>query len=246
VDLLSLPAIAEADEQIPVANGTFYHRKMGEALHPAIEPIEVLRKQRETVGSEIFAAQYQQCPVPQGGAMIKRSWLRYYDTPPPRSLSAHVILSWDTAAKTGAQNDWSVCTVWMVAEGYFYLLDLIRGRYSYSQLRTIALELAKRYDPHKIMIEDASTGTALAQELREAGFYMVDLIPITRDKIARLYVQQAKFEVGLVLFPRGAPFLPELEPELLAFPRGKTDDQVDSISQALAYKPGYNLAALAS
>jgi len=49
-----------------------------------------------------------------------------------------------------------------------------------------------------------------------------------------------------VLFPRGAPFLPELEAELLAFPRGKTDDQVDSISQALAYKPGYNLAALAS
>ena len=134
----------------------------------------------------------------------------------------------------------------MLADGYFYLLDLIRGRYSYSQLRTITLALAKRYDPHKIMIEDTSTGTPLAQELREAGLYIVDSIPIERDKIGRLYVQQAKFEAGLVLFPRGAPFLPELEAELLAFPRGKTDDQVDSISQALAYKPGYNLAALAS
>lgn len=244
--VLSLPAIAEADEQIPIAKGTFYHRKIGEALHPSFEPIEVLRKQRETVGSEIFAAQYQQCPVPQGGAMIKRRWLRYYDTPPPRSWNTHVILSWDTAAKSGAQNDWSVCTVWMLAEGRFYLLDLIRGRYEYPQLRTIALALAKQYDPHKIMIEDASTGIALAQELREAGFYMVDPIPIARDKIGRLYVQEYKFEAGLVLFPRGASFLPELEAELLAFPRGKTDDQVDSISQALAYKPGYNLAALAS
>jgi predicted phage terminase large subunit-like protein len=244
--VLSLPAIAEAVEQIPVAKGTFHQREIGEALHPSFEPIEVLRKQREMIGSEIFAAQYQQCPVPQGGAMIKRRWLRYYDTPPLRSWNTHIILSWDTAAKNGAQNDWSVCTVWMLAEEHFYLLDLIRGRYEYPQLRSIALALARKYDPNKILIEDASTGIALAQELRQAGFYMVDPIPVERDKIGRLYIQQAKFEAGLVLFPRGAPFLPELEPELLAFPRGKTDDQVDSISQALAYKPGYNLAALAT
>jgi predicted phage terminase large subunit-like protein len=56
----------------------------------------------------------------------------------------------------------------------------------------------------------------------------------------RLYVNQAKFEAGLVLFPKGAPFLPELEAELLAFPQGKTDDQVDSISQALSFSLGYN------
>ena len=66
------------------------------------------------------------------------------------------------------------------------------------------------------------------------------LVPIERDKIGRLYVNQAKFEAGLVLFPKGAPFLPELEAELLAFPQGKTDDQVDSISQALSFKLGYN------
>ena len=47
-------------------------------------------------------------------------------------------------------------------------------------------------------------------------------------------------EAGLVLFPKGARFLPDLETELLTFPQGKTDDQVDSISQALAYKPGYD------
>ena len=68
----------------------------------------------------------------------------------------------------------------------------------------------------------------------------VRLVPIERDKIGRLYVNQAKFEAGLVLFPKGAPFLPELEAELLAFPQGKTDDQVDSISQALSYRPGYD------
>jgi predicted phage terminase large subunit-like protein len=236
--VLSLPAIAEsADEQIPVAKGTFHQREIGEALHPSFEPIEVLRKQRETIGSEIFAAQYQQCPVPQGGAMIKRRWLRYYDTLPPRSWNTHIILSWDTAAKNGAQNDWSVCTVWMLAEEHFYLLDLIRGRYEYPQLRSIALALAKKYDPNRILIEDASTGIALAQELRQAGFYMVDPIPVERDKIGRLYIQQAKFEAGLVLFPRGAAFLPELEPDSWRSPEGRPTIKSTASAKRLRTSP---------
>jgi predicted phage terminase large subunit-like protein len=97
------------------------------------------------------------------------------------------------------------------------------------------------------LIEDASTGTALSQELRKIYFGgSVRLVPIERDKIGRLYVNQAKFEAGLVLFPKNAPFLPEFEAELLTFPQGKTDDQVDSLSQALSYTPGYNLDALAN
>ena len=64
------------------------------------------------------------------------------------------------------------------------------------------------------MIEDASTGIALAQELRQAGTCVVKPIAVERDKVGRLYVQQAKFEAGLVLFPKGAPFLPELEAKL--------------------------------
>ena len=103
------------------------------------------------------------------------------------------------------------------------------------------MRLAKKYRPNYVLIEDASTGTALAQEFR--SIYLdgaVRLVPIERDKIGRLYVNQAKFEAGLVLFPKGAPFLPELEAELLVFPQGKSDDQVDSISQALSFELGYN------
>jgi predicted phage terminase large subunit-like protein len=98
-----------------------------------------------------------------------------------------------------------------------------------------------RFKPDEIMIEDASTGTALAQELRQLCNSHVNLVPINRDKQGRLYVQQGKFAAGCVLFPKDAPFLPELEAELLTFPQGRTDDQVDSISQALAYEPsGYD------
>jgi len=172
--------------------------------------------------------------------MIRRGWLRYYDTAPERRYPARVIQSWDTAAKDGAQNDWSVCTTWMKVDKHFYLLDLIRGRYEYPRLREMAIALADRFKPHKILIEDASTGTALAQELRQAGAYSVKAVPIERDKVGRLYVQQAKFEAGLVHFPKDAKFLGELEAELLMFPQAKHDDIVDSITQALAYKPGYD------
>jgi predicted phage terminase large subunit-like protein len=239
--VLALPAISEIEERTQIGDGRFYHRAPDEALHPTHESVETLRKLQRMLGSDVFAAQYQQCPVPPGGAMIKRDWLRYYDKAPERTPRSKVIQSWDTAAKAGAQNDWSVCTTWLMLDKHFYLLDLTRGRYEYPRLRDTAVALAGRFRPDAILIEDASTGIALAQELRQIRSFVVKPIPIERDKIGRLYVQQAKFEAGLVLFPEGASFLPELEAELLVFPQGRTDDQVDSISQALAYKlSGYD------
>jgi predicted phage terminase large subunit-like protein len=240
-ELLNLPAIAEAEETVAIGEGKLHLRRAGEALHPEREPLEVLENLRRELGSDVFAAQYQQSPVPPGGAMIRREWLRYYDKAPERSYRAKIIQSWDTAAKDGAQNDWSVCTTWMLADNHYYLIDLTRGRYEYPRLKETAVALAQKHRPNCVLIEDASTGTALAQELKRVYFGgSVRLVPVERDKIGRLYVNQAKFEAGLVIFPKGARFLPELEAELLVFPQGKTDDQVDSITQALSHRSGYD------
>jgi len=239
-EVLNLPAIAEEDVSIPIGPNEFHHRKAGEALHPAHESIETLRKLQQTLGPDTFDAQYQQSPVPAGGAMIKRTWLRYYDDAPANIPGSRIIQSWDTAAKDGAQNDWSVCTTWLVADDNYYLLDLVRDRFEYPLLRDTALELANRFKPHEILIEEASTGIALAQELRERGDFFINPVKIERDKIGRLYVQQGKFAAGRVWFPRSAPFLPELERELLTFPQSRHSDQVDSISQALSYELGYD------
>ena len=73
--VLSLPAIAEIDEEIAISGGRTHYRRVGEALHPEREPLPVLENLRRELGSDIFAAQYQQAPVPSGGAMIKRNWL---------------------------------------------------------------------------------------------------------------------------------------------------------------------------
>jgi predicted phage terminase large subunit-like protein len=239
--VLSLPAIAEQDETIAIGDNEIYVRRAGEALHPELEPLESLKALQAQIGSDVFAAQYQQCPVPPGGAMIRREWLRYYDKLPERTYRTKIIQSWDTAAKDGAQNDWSVSTVWMLVDEQYYLIDVTRGRFEYPRLKATAIALAQKHRPRYVLIEDASTGTALAQELKSVHFGgTVRLVPIERDKIGRLYINQAKFEAGLVLFPKGAPFLPELEAELLAFPQGKTDDQVDSITQALSFRSGYD------
>ena len=233
--VLSLPAIAEKEESIPVGPNEFHYRNVGEALHPAHESIETLRKLQQTLGPDVFAAQCQQSPVPAGGAMIKREWFRYYEEPPARVLGGRIIQSYDTAAKDGAQNDYTVCTTWLVQDGNYYLLDLVRDRFEYPLLRDTAIELAKRFQPHEILIEDASTGIALAQDLREKDYFFVNPIKIEHDKIGRLYVQQGKFAAGCVWFPKNAPYMPELERELLTFPQSRHNDQVDSISQALAY-----------
>ena len=234
--VLSLPAIAEVEAQIPIGDNEFYHRQIGDVLHPAHEPLQVLERLRQSQGSDVFQAQYQQAPVPPGGAMIKRAWLRYYEKHelPERTYRVKIVQSWDTAAKDGAMNDFSVCTTWLVTKDDYYLLDLTRGRYEYPRLRDTAIALAQRYKPDIVLIEDASTGSALAQDLKPVLRQPVRLVPIDRDKKGRMYVQAAKFEAGRVHLPKGASFLPELETELLTFPQSKHDDQVDSICQALA------------
>jgi predicted phage terminase large subunit-like protein len=240
--VLSLPAIAEAEERIPIGDNEVHHRKADEALRPAHEPIEILLNLQQTVGPDVFAAQYQQCPVPEGGAMIRREWFSHYDKLPERTYRTKVIQSWDTAAKEGAQNDWSVCTTWLIHDGHYYLIDRVRDRFDYPRLRQTAIAQAERHKPSVVLIEDASTGIALAQELKKVLRMAVKPVPIERDKRGRMYVQQEKFYSRRVHFPKGAPFLAELERELLAFPHGKTDDQVDSISQALNHKlSGYTL-----
>ena len=97
--VLSLPAIAEQDETITIGDDDFHVRRAGEALHPGIELLESLKDLQQKIGSDVFAAQYQQSPVPPGGGMIRREWLRYYDKLPEFPYYARTIQSWDTAAE---------------------------------------------------------------------------------------------------------------------------------------------------
>jgi predicted phage terminase large subunit-like protein len=190
---------------------------------------------KHNIGSESFEAQYQQCPVPAGGHMFKRDWLNYYSIQPEITDEDTVFQSWDTASKTGLANDWSVGTTWLYKGGFYYLLDVVREKLDYPALKAKMLATAEFYNPWIILVEDTGVGTGLIAELKAEGLNVID-VAATQSKEARAHIQTPKFESGRVWLPKSAVWLSALEAELLAFPAGRHDDQVDSIVQALAYE----------
>jgi predicted phage terminase large subunit-like protein len=234
--VLSLPAIAEQFERVPLGNGEVYDRRPGDVLSPEREPLEALERLRRDLGSDLFSAQYQQAPVPPGGSMIKRHWIqRYADAPAGRS-GAHIVQSWDTAAKGGPENDWSVCTTWLqTGDCQWYLLHVWRGRVDYPTLKSKVEELSKQWGCHEILVEETGTAIGLLQELKYRVSGIIGIKP-EHDKKTRMAIASAKFEAGQVYFPERASWLSDLEAELFAFPVSRYDDQVDSISQALNHE----------
>jgi predicted phage terminase large subunit-like protein len=232
-EILDLPAIAECDQTIPCWEGRPYHRESGEVLSPEREPLEILEALKMQIGSDGFSAQYQQMPVPPGGAMIKRNWIVRYKDLPPKSDQLLVLQSWDTANKGGPQNDWSVCTTWVVARGKrWYLVDVWRGRVDYPALKAAVERHAKQWNARRVLVEDAGSGTLLVQELNGRVSGIIAVKP-EGDKVSRMAGASAKFEAGQALLPERASWLADLESELFAFPGARHDDQCDSISQAL-------------
>jgi predicted phage terminase large subunit-like protein len=232
-EVLSLPAIAEYDEEVRIGADRFYRRKLGSPLSPEREPLDVLEQMKLQIGSDAFSAQYQQAPAPPGGAMIKRAWVKPYSELPPTSSRLLVVQSWDTASKGGPDNDWSVCTTWIVARNRrWYLVDVWRQRVDYPALKATVLRLARLWKPRRVLVEDAGAGTSLVQELRGSISGIIAVRP-EGDKVSRMAVASAKFEAGQVLLPERAAWLADLEAELFVFPGSRHDDQCDSISQAL-------------
>ena len=232
-EVLSLPAIAPCDQDIQISANRIYHRNVGETLSPEREPLKILDAMKLQIGSDAFSAQYQQEPAPPGGAMIKRHWVKRYSELPPESARLLTLQSWDTASKGGPNNDWSVCTTWIMTRiKQWYLLDVWRKRVDYPALKANVQAQAKKWGARRVLVEDTGTGTSLVQELRSQISGIIAVKP-EGDKVSRMSVASANFEAGQVYFPKRAPWLPDLEAELFVFPVGRHDDQCDSISQAL-------------
>jgi predicted phage terminase large subunit-like protein len=233
--VLDLPAIANESFKVALGEGRHYLVRKDELLHPCRESRTTLEDLRRELGSEAFAAQYLQQPIPPGGAMFQRAWIQRYSQAPSFSFGDEIVQSWDTATKTSPDNDWSVCTTWLRRAGNHYLLHVFRERLNYPGLRAKAVELARRFDPRMVLVEDTGVGMGLVPELREAG---VNVWPVKAidSKEVRASLQTATFEGGRVYLPKQAPWLDAFEAELFSFPGGRHDDQVDSAVQALAYQ----------
>ena len=139
-EVLNLPAIAEVDEVIPIYRSR--KKSIGVASASAFtgaRAVSVLEDMKVQIGSDAFSAQYQQMPVPPGGATIKRDWIKRYVELPLQRERSLILQSWDTASKGGPANDFSVCTTWFIShDKRWYLIDVWRKRVDYPELKAAA------------------------------------------------------------------------------------------------------------
>ena len=234
--LVSFPAIAQEEEDLEWRTpfGTrCHHRKEGEALHPEREPLAALEMLRIAMGTRMFSAQYLQMPAPPGGSIVKPEWFMRYDPANPPDFDS-VFQSWDTATKSGQFSDYSVCTTWGKKGRCYYLLNVFRKRVEYPDLKRAVVQQANMWGATKVLIEDASSGQALIQDLKNDGFYRLEAVKPKGKKDERLQYVSTIIEAGQVYVPMHAPWLEDYLYELMMFPAGRYDDQVDSTSQALS------------
>jgi predicted phage terminase large subunit-like protein len=222
--VLSLPAIAERDEG---------WRQEGSVLWPERYPAETLRQIRAQIGGAAFAAQYEQRPTPEEGAVFKREWWRTYSDV-PREFQ-RTVQAWDTAFKTGEQNDYSACVTIGETETGFHLLHVARDRWEFPDLKRKVCEFGEHWQPSALIIEDAASGQSLAQELRRETSLPVIAVPADRDKIARAHAVSGLVESGRVLLPTAAGWLDDFLDEVTVFPNARHDDMVDALTLGLGY-----------
>ena len=210
----------------------------GTALWPEFWDVDELLAKKAAMDIRYWNAQYMQKPTSQEGALIKREWWKVWEneTPPQCEFT---IMSLDAAQEANNRADYNALTTW----GVFFneetnnfaiiLLNSIKKRLEYPDLKKLVLEEYKEWEPDSFMVEKKSAGAALYQEMRRMGIPVQEFTPGKgQDKIARVNAVSALFEGGVVYAP-DRRWAKEVIEECNDFPAGTNDDLVDSTTLAL-------------
>lgn len=222
----------------------YEHTPQEKSLWPEQWPLEQLQAKRAGMDPRFWQAQYMQNPTSEVAAVIKREmWQIWEPERPPKC--EFIIQSWDTAHETKTSSDYSACTTWGVwfneednDNAHIILLDAIKGRWSFPDLKKRALEYYNEWEPDACLIEKKAAGAPLIQELRAMGIPIGEFSPsrgkagASNDKTVRLAAVSDMFVSGRVWAP-DTRWAKELIEEVAAFPAGEHDDYVDTMTQAL-------------
>jgi len=211
----------------------------GNALWPQFWSIEELEALREELPNSKWQAQYQQNPVGNESAIVKRDWWQWWDREDPPSCD-YILQTWDTAFEKHSRADYSAGTTW----GIFYpnedrgdpniiLLNVYKKRVEYPDLKRDVLQEYNYYEPDGVLIEKKASGAPLIYDLRAMGVPVQEYTPSRgQDKIARVNSISDIIASGKVWVPE-TRWAEELVDELAAFPSGEHDDLVDATTLAL-------------
>ena len=214
------------------------HGPKPEPVWPQYWNLEELEKVKATLPVGKWNAQWMQRPTSEEGAIIKREWWRNYTKDNIPALQ-HVIQSYDTAYLKKETADFSAITTW----GIFYpnedsganliLLDALKGRWEFPELRRRALQQYKYWQPETVIVEAKASGLPLLYELRQMDIPVVSFTPSKgNDKHSRINAVAPLFESGMIWAP-DQKFAEEVIEECAAFPHGDHDDLVDTMTQAV-------------
>lgn len=234
---LCLPSIAELPEDIQLYNGRLFHRRPGDLLNPTREPQDVLDQIKADIGNTAFQAQYQQNPSESESEYLTMADLHLVDTLPDESMFIRRVQSWDTAAKDGPRCDYSVGMTfgWHREEERWYLLDIVRGRFDYTDLKARIRREREAWLVDRVLIEASAMGNSLLQEFRKTtnGVYLP--VNVVTSKLDRFIPQTDWIKRGQLVIPTDRPWFDDFRRELLAFPDAGHDDQVDALTQFAEY-----------
>ena len=237
VTVVNLPL--EAEEEDPLG------RNIGDALCPEIGKdnkwLESFKKvYTSEKGSRAWNALYQGHPTGLEGNLIKREWWNYYDTLPE---IAEWVMSVDAAFKDGEDNDFVAIQVWGKTDANIYLIDAVKKHLNLPDTIREITRLRSLYPECKTtLIEDKANGSAVINIMRKMMTGIIAVEP-KGGKLSRVNAIIGTIESGNVYLPKKKPFTGDFVESCAAFPNGKHDDDVDSMSQALN-RLVYNSAAL--
>jgi len=205
----------------------------GTALWPDSYPVETLERIRRNTIPRFWSALYQQNPTPDDGDYFKGDWLKSFTTMPPKETLA--IYGASDYAVTAEGGDFTVHVVVGVdPDGHMYLLDLWRKQTSSDEWIEAFCSLVKEWKPHEWAEEQGQIRSGVGpfiekmQRERQAWVYRRDF-PTRGDKAVRAQSIRGRMAIDGLYVQQGSPWFADLRSELLSFPAGKHDDQVDAL-----------------
>ena len=207
-------------------------------LWPEFWELSELEKVKASLPVQKWNAQWMQTPTSEEGSIIKREWWNIWDSEAMPPVS-YIIQSYDTAFSKKENADYSAISTWGIfrptpdSPDCIILLDAQKGRWDFPELKRIAYNEYKYWEPDMTLIEAKASGTPLTHELRRLGIPVVNYSPTRgHDKSTRMHSVAPIFESSLVYAPE-RKFAEEMIEECASFPFGKNDDLCDTMTQAL-------------